>query len=384
MSQIDKCFNIEDFRRLARKRLPRMIFDYLDGGSDDEVTLGRNRSGFSKYQLMPRALVDVGSIDLSTTILGQKVDMPILLSPTGQTRMFHHSGEAAVLRSAAKANSIYALSSLSSLSIEEAAAASAGPKWFQIYVWRDREIIREFMARCRTNNYQALCLTVDLPVHGNREKDLRNELTFPASLTARTMRDVLRHPVWLYHYLTGEKIELGNLAGASAVKLPDDGNLMDYVAKQFDPTVDWDDAAWMIEQWGGPFLIKGIVNAEDARRAVDIGASGIIISNHGGRQLDYMPPPIEVLPEIVKAVAGRAEILIDSGVRRGTDVIKALALGADAVMIGRPYLYALAAGGEAGVDRMFALLRAELARDMALLGCIKTSDLNPDFIHYPG
>ncbi len=383
MSQIDKCFNIEDFRALAKKRLPRMIFDYLDGGSDDEITLGRNRSSFAKYQLMPRALVDVGSVDLSTTILGQKIDLPILLAPTGQTRMFHHSGEGAALRSAAKANSIYALSSLSSISIEEAAAASTGPKWFQIYVWRDREIIKEFMARCRKNNYQALCLTVDLPVHGNREKDLRNGLTFPASLTARTMMDVLRHPAWLYHYLTGEKIELGNLAGSSTVKLPDDGNLMDYVAKQFDPAVDWNDAAWMIEQWGGPFLIKGIVNAEDARCAVDIGASGIIISNHGGRQLDFMPPPIEVLPQIVKAVAGRAEILIDSGVRRGSDVIKALALGADAVMIGRPYLYALAAGGEAGVNRMFGLLRAELARDMALLGCTKISDLNPDFIHYP-
>lgn len=383
MSQIDKCFNIEDFRALAKKRLPRMIFDYLDGGSDDEVTLGRNRSSFSKYQLMPRALVDVGSIDLSTTILGQKIDLPILLSPTGQTRMFHHSGEAAVVRSAAKANSIYALSSLSSIAIEEAAAASAGPKWFQIYVWRNRGIIKEFMARCRKNGYHALCLTVDLPVHGNREKDLRNVLTFPASLTARTAADILCHPAWLYHYLTGAKIELGNLTDASTVKLPEDGNLMDYVAKQFDPTVDWDDAAWMIEQWGGPFLIKGIVNAEDAKRAVDIGASGIIISNHGGRQLDFMPPPIEVLPEIVKAVAGRAEILIDSGVRRGTDVIKALALGANAVMIGRPYLYALAAGGEAGVDRMFALLRAELSRDMALLGCTKISDLNPDFIHYP-
>lgn len=379
MSQLDQCFNLRDFRALARKRLPRMIFDYLDGGSDDEVTLGRNQSHFSKIQLMPHALRNVETIDLSTTVLGQKVDLPVLISPTGQTRMFHHSGEEAVARAAARAGTIYSLSSLSSTSIEQTAAATTGPKWFQIYVWRDREVTREFMHRCRDSGYHALCLTVDLPVHGNRERDLRNELAFPAKLTPKTLIDVLSHPRWLYHYLTKPRIELANVAGSSLVEEAA-GGLMDYVAKQFDPTVNWDDAAWMIEQWDGPFIIKGIVNAEDARRAVEIGASAIVVSNHGGRQLDYMPSTIEVLPEIVQAVAGRAEILLDSGVRRGTDVIKALALGATAVMIGRPYLYALAAGGEVGVDRMFDLLRAEITRDMALLGCTKISDLTADYI----
>lgn len=383
MSQVEQHINLDDFRAMAKKRLPRMIFDYLDGGADDEVTLRRNREAFSNYQLMPRTLRDVGQIDLSTSVLGQNIDLPILLSPTGQTCMFHHSGEAAVVRSAAKANTIYTLSSLSSTSIEAVAAASSGPKWFQIYVWRDRHITKEFIARCRDSGYHGLCLTVDLPVHGNRERDLRNGLTFPASLTARTAVDVLRHSAWLYHYLTGPKIELANVAASSNVAAVDQGDLMDYVSRQFDPTVNWDDAAWMIEQWGGPFLIKGIVNAEDAKTAVEIGASGIIISNHGGRQLDFMPPTIDVLPDIARAVEGRAEILLDSGVRRGTDVIKALALGANAVMMGRPYLYALAAGGEAGVDRMFALLRAEITRDMALLGCAKISDLTSDFIHYP-
>jgi len=383
MSQLTSCLNLNDFRAIAKRKLPRMIFDYLDGGADDEVTLSRNQSAFSKYQLMPRALTNVANIDLSTSVLGQDVALPVLLSPTGQTRMFHHSGEAAVARAAAKAGTIYSLSSVSSTSIEEAAAASLGPKWFQIYVWRDRGVTREFMARCRQSGYHALCLTVDLPVHGNRERDIRNGLSFPASLTAKTVVDILSHPAWLYHYISNPKIEIANLAGSAFVQGNEGGGLLDYVAKQFDPSVDWDDAAWMIEQWGGPFLIKGIVNAQDAKRAVDIGASGIIVSNHGGRQLDFMPPTLDVLPDIVAAVAGRAEIIMDSGVRRGTDVLKALALGANAVMIGRPYLYALAAGGEAGVDRMFELLKAELIRDMALLGCVKISDLSPAFLHQP-
>ncbi len=380
MSQVKNCFNLNDFRVLAKKRLPRMIYDYLEGGADDEVTLTRNESRFSKIQLMPRVLRDVSNIDLSTTVLGQKVDLPVLLSPTGQTRMFHHTGEPAVARAAAKAGTVYSLSSVSSTSIEDVAAITDGLKWFQIYVWRDREVIKEFMDRCRVAGYNALCLTVDLPVHGNRERDLRNRLTFPTSLAPKVVADILSHPQWLYHYMTNPKINISNVKDSKNARLSHGGNLIDYISNQLDSAVDWDDAAWMIEHWNGPFLIKGIVNAEDAKRAVEIGASGIIVSNHGGRQLDYMPPTIEVLPEIVKAVAGRAEILLDSGVRRGTDVVKALALGASAVMIGRPYLYALAAGGEAGVDRMFELLRAEIMRDMALLGCTKISDLTSDFI----
>ena len=383
MPPLSSCFNIEDFRQTAKKRLPRMIFDYIDGGADDEVTLHRNQNSFSKFQLMPRVLRDVGDIDLSTTVLGQKIDLPIIIAPTGQTRMFHHTGETAVARAAAKAGTIYSLSSVSSTSIEDTAKASDGPKWFQIYVWRDREVTREFMARCRESGYHALCLTVDLPVHGNRERDLRNNLTFPASLTPKTVADVLCHPRWLYHYLTEPKIEIANVTGSSHGDVSDEGGLLDYITRQFDPTVNWDDVAWMIEQWDGPFLIKGIVNPEDAKLAVELGVDGIVISNHGGRQLDFTPPTIEVLAEIAQAVDGRAEIILDSGLRRGTDVIKALALGATAVMIGRPYLYALAAGGEAGVDRMFELLRSEINRDMALLGCTKISDLTPDFIHRP-
>ncbi len=383
MSSLEKCHNLNDFRKLAYKRLPKMVFDYLDGGADDEETLLRNRTAFGKYQLMPRALRDVSNIDLSTTVLGQKVNLPVLLSPTGQTRMFHHTGEKAVASAAAKAGTIYSLSSVSSTSIEDTAATTEGPKWFQIYVWRDREIIKEFMARCKDSGYHALCLTVDLPVHGNRERDLRNDLSFPAAPSIPKLINVLSRPKWLYNYLTKEKLEVANVVGSPNLQTAKHDTLLDYIAKQMDATVNWDDAAWMIEQWDGPFLIKGIVNPEDARRAVEIGASGIIVSNHGGRQLEYMPPTIEVLADIVETVSGRAEVILDSGVRRGTDVLKALALGANAVMIGRPYLYALASGGEAGVDRMFHLLQEELHRNMALLGCTSIDDLNRSYIHMP-
>lgn len=380
MSDIENCHNLNDFRTLAKKRLPRMIFDYLEGGADDEVTLAQNESCFSRYNLVPRVLRNVADIDLSTHVLGEKIDLPVLLSPTGQTRMFHQAGEMAVARAAARAGTVYCLSSVASTSIEAVMTASSGPKYFQIYVWRDRQVIREFMSRCRESKYQALCLTVDLPVHGNRERDLYNGLSFPVSLSPKTVADILCHPRWLYGYLTNPRIELANLGNSASVQELKAASLLDYASRQFDPSVTWEDAAWMIKEWNGPFIIKGIASPGDARRAVEIGASGIIISNHGGRQLDYARPAFDALPDIVSAVQGQAEIIIDGGIRRGTDVIKALALGADAVMMGRPYLYALAAGGEAGVDRMFALLKAEIARDMALLGCVRISELSPEFI----
>lgn len=380
MSSLERCFNLDDFRRPARRRLPRMIFDYLDGGADDEVTMGRNRRSFSRYQLVPRVLRDVSDIDLATMVQGRKIDLPVILSPTGQTRVFHHRGEAAVAAAAARAGTIYTLSSVSSTSIEDAMAAGVGAKWFQIYVWRNREVIRDFMDRCRDSGYHALCLTVDVPLPGNRERDLRNGLSFSPSLKLRAVLDGLAHPRWLYHYLTNPRIKLANVVGSPHVTQDEQQGVMEYIASQFDTTVDWDAAAWMVKHWGGPFLIKGVLHPDDARKAVEIGASGIILSNHGGRQLDHAPAALDMLPEIAAAVAGRAEILIDGGIRRGSDVIKALALGATACMIGRPYLYALAAFGEAGVTRMFALLREEIRRDMALLGCPRIANLSPDHV----
>jgi len=379
-SSLDQCHNVDDFRRMAKKRLPAMVFDYLDGGAEDEKTMARNRAGFDDFLLVPKVLRDVEKIDLATHVMGQKIDLPVIFAPTGLTRLFHHEGERLVAPAAARAGTIYGLSTLSSTSIEDVAAVSEGPKWFQIYVWRDRQIVREFIERSRACGYKALCLTVDANIPGNRERDVRHGMTVPPSPSFRSALEMLMHPGWLYRYFTSPPFEMANVATSPSAAVKGKQTLMDYVSTQFEKKVTWDDAAWMIEQWQGPFAIKGIMSAEDAKQAVAVGASAIIVSNHGGRQLDQMPSTIEMLPEIVGAVEGRAEIIIDSGIRRATDVIKACALGATACMIGRPYLYALAAGGERGLDRLMALLKEELIRDMALLGCANISELNNSLI----
>jgi len=379
MSRLDRCYSIADLRRAARRRLPRAIFDYIDGGADDELTLRRNSRDFLRYELVPRVLRNVEHADLGTEVLGTRIGFPVVCAPTGASRLFHHEGEAAVARAACEAGTIYSLSSVSTLSIEEVAAASVGPKWFQIYVWRDRAILKDFIARSREAGYRALCLTVDVPVPGNRERDLRNGLTVPPRLVLGTLLDTIRRPRWLWHYLRSPPIAFRNVTGYAGAAT-DMVSVMEYISRQFDPLVTWDEAAWMIEQWKGPFAIKGILSVEDAQRAVAAGATGIIVSNHGGRQLDHVPAPIEVLPEIVDAVGSRAEVILDGGVRRGTDVIKALALGARACMIGRPYLFGLAAGGEAGVKRALELLRSEIARDLQLLGCNSIAQLDRSYV----
>lgn len=376
-SRLRRCHSIADLRAIAERRLPRPIFDCLEGGADDEVTMARNRAGFERYDLVPRVLVDVTDVDLSTTVQGQRIGWPVMLSPTGLTRLFHPEGEVAAARAAADAETIYTLSAASSTSIEEVARASAGPKWFQIYVWRDRRILADFIQRCRAAGYQALCLTVDASVFGQRERDLRNGLMLPPRPTLRTLIDVLRKPSWCYHLLVNPTVALANIGSGCA--LPEDASVYSLAAlddQQFDPSVTWDDVAWMIAKWGGPFVIKGILCAQDAARAVSVGASAIVVSNHGGRQLDHAPSTLEVLPEIVAAVDSRAEVLIDGGIRRGTDVIKALALGARACMIGRPYVYGVAAGGQAGAARALQLLRDEVERAAKLLGCRVLRDVD--------
>jgi len=382
--QLSRCFNIDDLRKLAKKRLPASLFGYIDGGSDDEHTLRRNTSAFDQYGLMQRALVDVSEIDLSATVLGQKVDWPVLCAPTGMSRMFHHDGERAVAREAAKSGTFYSLSTLSTTSIEDVGRETGGPKMFQVYVHKDRELSREFVQRARTSGFDALCLTVDLPAHGNRERDLRTGMTLPPKLTAKSVLDVLMHPAWVYHYLTTESIELANVAHKIREGSGEVSNLLQYVSKQFDPTVSWDDAQWMKSLWDGPFVLKGIMSVEDAKQAVAIGASAIVISNHGGRQLDSSPATIEMLPKIVDAVGGQIEIILDSGIRRGTHVLKALALGANACMVGRPYLYGLAAGGQPGVARALQLLRTEIELDMKLMGCRSLSEVTSDCLYQRG
>jgi L-lactate dehydrogenase (cytochrome) len=313
-------------------------------------------------------------------VLGQAVEWPVLIAPTGTSRLFHHEGERAVVRAAAKFGTIYSLSSMASYNIEEVAATADVPKWYQIYVWKDRAVVKEFIQRCRDAGYKSLCLTVDTPTVGHRERDLRNGMTVPPSLTASSVVDAALHPIWLWHLLTKPRITLANVKGRPGRGVEKAATLAMTAREQMDAGVTWDDLASMVEEWGGPFSIKGVLRPEDAVRAVDAGVRGIIVSNHGGRQLDHAPAAIDVLPEIVDAVRDRGEVILDGGIRRGTDVVKALALGARACMIGRPYLYGLAAGGQAGVERALELLRSEVHLAMMLLGCASVKALNRGYL----
>jgi len=368
-SRLSRCYDISDLRLEAKKRLPRPIFNYLDGGADDEWTLNRNSAAFGEYQLVPNCLVDVSNVDTSTTLFGQKLEWPVAMAPTGMSRLFHHTGEESVARSAAKAGTLYSLSALSTRSIEDVAGYSDGPKCFQLYVMKDRGLLEEFIDRARAANYAALMLTVDVPVPGNRQRDLVNGMTLPPRIGLRTVLDAAMHPAWSLNYLFRPKHELANVSHKIEEGSKEVSSVIQYLTNQIDRKLDWDDAAWMIDRWQGPFAIKGIQCVEDAKRAAEVGASSVIISNHGGRQLDFVPATIDLVAEIADAVGDRVEVVMDGGIRRGTDVIKVLACGARACMIGRSYLYGLSAGGEAGVDRSLEILRSEVERDMALLGC---------------
>ncbi len=374
------CYNVADFRRLAKKNLPSPIFHYMDGAADDELTLKRSTAAFDDYELIPNYLVDVEKIDMTTEILGQKIEWPVFLSPTGMSRMFHYKGEPAVARAAARAGTLYTLSTLATTSIEDVAAASDGPKMFQIYVLKDRGLNKEFIDRCRAAKYAALCLTVDVPVAGNRERDYYTGLTLPPRFTLRSMLSFATHPNWTLRQLFSEKIDLANMSHRFAGGSGGTSSVIEYINSQFDRTVTWDNAADMIDMWNGPFAIKGILSVQDAKRAVEIGASAIMVSTHGGRQMDGVPAPIDQIGRIADAVGDRIEIILDGGVRRGTHVIKALAMGARACSIGRGYLFSLAAGGEAGVDRALSLLRAEVERGMTLLGCKKIDQIDGNVI----
>lgn len=382
VARLKRCYNLEDLRKLARKRLPSPMYHYMRGGADDEWSLNNNTAAFDRYELLPRYLVNVEKIDAGVTVLGQELDWPLFLSPTGMSRIFHHDGEAGAARAAHRSGTMYSLSTLGSTSIEDVAAASEGPRMFQIYVLRDPGLNREFIERCREAKYSALCLTVDVPVGGNRERDFYTGMTVPPKLTFMSKLDVARHMSWSYRYLTSRGAEMANFA--HRIRDSEDTNLMGYVGRQFDMTVDWDDAARMIEQWGGPFAIKGVMCAEDARRSVEAGASAVMLSNHGGRQLDGAPAPVDLVREVRDAIGTAAEVIVDGGVRRGTHVLKALALGATACSTGRGYLYGLGAAGEAGVVRALKILREEVERDLALLGCVRARDLDGRYVREVG
>ena len=375
-SSIARARNIADLRRMARERLPRMVFDYIDGGADDEVTLARNVSRFRDIELVWEALKDVDKIDTSTTIMGAPSASPFFISPTATSRLFHpRAGELAVARAAHAAGVPYTCSTLASASVEEIAAVNPGPKWFQVYVWRDRELVKEVLARARAAGFSAIILTVDVPVVGNRERDGANDFTVPPKVTWRTATQALAAPGYLWDLATTSEIRPANF---THIRM--NTGLIDFLNAQFDRAVTWDDVRWLRETWDGKLAIKGIATPEDAQRCVSIGADAVWVSNHGGRQLDTAPASIDTLPAIADAVAGKVEIILDGGVRRGSDVVKALALGANAVAIGRAYLYGLAAGGEAGVRRALDIIDSEVRRTMALCGRTQLSALSRDLI----
>ncbi len=376
MSRLDNALNFEDLRKLARKKLPAPLFNYIDGGADNESNVRGNTLAFDTAKLVPEYLIDVSDISLTTRVLGRELAMPLLLSPTGMTRLFHPAGETAVSRAASAAGVHYALSTVGSTSIEDVAAASDGPRCFQIYVMKDRSLTHEFIQRCKDARYDALILTVDLPVASNRERELRYGFTMPPKLNLAGIAGFAVKPGWIFNYLSHPPALLANVVHKIPQGSSQRSSLMEYVAKQFDTAVTWDDLEWMISEWGGPFAVKGILSPSDARKAVDVGASAVMVSNHGGRQLDGALSSFEALGPIVDEVGGECEIICDGGIRRGTHVLKALARGATACSTGRPYLYGLAAGGEAGVAKMLKLLRTELKIDMGLLGCRSINEVS--------
>lgn len=373
--RLENCYKTADFRELARRRLPSPLFHYIDGGADDEVTLARNTGAFESVDLVPNVLAGVDKVDLSVSLFGEKLEMPLFFSPTAAQRLFHHDGEIAIARAAEKYGTAFGVSTIGTRSIEELGAMNTAPKLFQIYVHNDASLTTEMIARCREAGFTALALTVDTIVAGNRERDYVTGMTTPPKLTPSSLVSFALHPGWTMNYLLRTRFELPNISrGADGA--PGMSSVVDYINQEMKRSIDWDDAARMIEEWGGPFAIKGVMSVADARRCVDIGASAIMVSNHGGRQLDGSRAPFDQLPAIVDAVGGEIEIILDGGVRRGTHVLKALAMGATACSGGRMYLYALAGAGSKGVDRAVSLLRAEMERDMLLMGCRSLSQLD--------
>jgi L-lactate dehydrogenase (cytochrome) len=366
--------SIEDLRRLARRRLPRAIFEFIDGGAQDEVTLRRNRDDFQRFSLMPRVLTDVSRRDQSVTLLGQSLRSPLVLAPTGLPGVVWPGGALLAAQAADRAGVGFCLSTMSTSSIEEACKVSQRPIWFQIYVMRDRELTRTLMQRAKAAGCSALVITVDLQMQGQRERDVRNGLTIPPRFRASNALDFALHPGWVWRTLTGPPLTLANYVGTG--KGQDMFTIAGFVNSQFDPSVTWKDIDWVRSVWDGPLALKGILSPDDAKLAADHGIDAIIVSNHGGRQLDSVPSAIAALPGVVNAVAGRTEIVLDGGVRRGTDVLKALAIGAKACMIGRPFLYGLAAAGGAGVARALELLHTEIDVSLALLGRAGVGELD--------
>ena len=381
---LERCRNIADLRLLAKRRVPRPIFHFVDGGAEDEVTLRRNTDAFEEFELETEYAVDVSQIDPSTTLMGQKLDWPVILSPAGSTGLLHPQSELCSARAAGRAGTMFMLSCMANNSIEDVGAAGGGPKVLQAYTFRDRSLTREFIARAKASGYTALCLTFDVPVIGMRERDLATGMTIPPKLTLASLFDFALKPAWVARYFASPRLSIANIEHKIDEGSKDISTILKFVNNQFDPSATWADAAEMIAEWDGPAMIKGVMTAADAQRSLDVGATAVMVSNHGGRQLDGAPAAIDRLETVVEAVDGKAEVVLDGGVRRGSHVLKALALGAKACSVGRPYLYGRGAGGEAGVDRALTILREQVERSMALTGFATIADITRDRVSVRG
>jgi L-lactate dehydrogenase (cytochrome) len=380
---LKRCVTIEDLQHAAWRRWPKSVRGYVEGGADGEVSLARNRAAYERVGLVPSPLRDVTDVDLRTSILGGDSALPFALAPTGYTRMMHTAGEGAVARAARDAGIPYTMSTMATTRLENVAAEVGGDLWFQLYIWRDRGLVRELIERAKASGYRALMLTVDTPVTGLRVRDAHNGFTIPPQLSASTVLDMARHPMWCASMLAGPPITYANFA-PEVGRTPE--GLMEFAAKQFDPSVSWDDLAWIRGLWQGPLMVKGLVSESDAARAVEVGVDAVVLSNHGGRQLDQVVVPLQMIPAVRDRVGDKIAVFVDSGIRRGSDIAVALALGADAVLIGRPYLYGLGAAGERGVAASISMLGAELRRAMTLMGVTSVAQLRaegPALVRWP-
>lgn len=377
------CYNIMDLRRVAKRKLPSPVFHYLDGGADDELSLTRNTEAFNDFELLPTQLSDVSSVDLKSTLFGQPVDWPVMIAPTGASKLFHSEGEPAVVRAAEKFGMIYSLSTLGTTTIEDVAAIGNGPKIYQIYVFKDRGLTEDFVERCKTHDYAAICLTVDTPMAGNRERDHVTGFSGPR-FRWRSALSFAMHAGWLARVLIRKDLDMVNITSNEYAAQHINSGVMEYINSQFDRSMTWKDVEWLASRWDGALVIKGVQTVDDCRKAADAGATAVMLSNHGGRQLDSSPAPIDCVAAVADALRDRLEIICDGGVRRGSHVVKALALGANACSIGRGYLFGLAAGGQPGVERALDLLRSEVERTMTLIGCNSIGKLGRSYVQKRG
>jgi L-lactate dehydrogenase (cytochrome) len=378
--RLRRAASVADLRRIAKRRLPGGVFDYIDGGAEDERTLAANEAAYARTSFRPRVLRGVDKVDTGSAVLGMPLDYPLILAPTGFTRVADPAGELAVARAADRAGLPYTLSTLSTRSIEDVRAVSNGRLWFQVYAWRDRAMVKEMIDRAAAARYEALVLTVDTAVLGRRERDVRRGFSLPPAIGPGTLVDGALHPAWTWNFLRSEPIRFANVAGRDVGDGASPVRLSDYINTQFDPALSWSDVDWLRSVWQGPILLKGVQTVEDSKLAAEAGVAAVVLSNHGGRQLDGAPAPFDLVAPVADAVGGSVDIICDGGVRRGSDIVKAIAAGATAAMAGRAYLYALGAAGERGVDRVLSWFKADMIRTMTLLGAAGVSDLSPELL----